>query len=246
MRSRPPIRRQGLRRKRIKKYIWLSSFIISLLTPIIIINRTWLLDHPAKLPNSMPKAMVLEQQTEGFTCGVHAMSMVYKAYGLNPKTEHIRARQGADIRGLFWIPFSEGSYHQDIMMVFVQDFFQITLVDLNNNQAWKELNNHLSSGHLAVFLIMQRGTGGLHWVAAQANDAETIKVFDSLITQPQLEGEDYLKEHILTVMLVKPTANGNQAMSSGKAHLLGTAEMKKSMARYVSLNPLAQLSFLQK
>jgi hypothetical protein len=60
------------------------------LTPIIIFVRTFGIRHPDNLPISKAGPAVLEKQSETFTCGVHALSAVYRAYGLDPDEERVR------------------------------------------------------------------------------------------------------------------------------------------------------------
>lgn len=203
-----------------------------LITPIIIVTRTWLISNPDQRPRALPTAFALEEQTEPHTCGVHAISTVYKAYGLDPEAEQIRRRLGADVKAVFYVPDSTGTLHPDMWMVMVQDYFAIEAIDLDTDSAWTQLRDHLAAGHPAILLIKTRETGNLHWVVAtQAKNDGKIEVFDPLFDQPYAEGEDFLAEHIVTVGLVEPTGSGEMAMSSVDAHLAGMAALEDATKR---------------
>ena len=106
--------------KRLPVFFWRHKFLsIGLLviagfslTPIIIVGRTYFIAHPDASPTSNPGRPILEAQSEGHTCGVHALSTLYRAYGLDPDRERIRWRLGVDTKAVFWAKDTTGATSQ--------------------------------------------------------------------------------------------------------------------------------------
>ena len=219
--------------------IWTACIIvlgILSITPIIIITRTWFIVHTSDRPNAYIGAYTLEEQTEGFTCGVHALSTVYKAYGLNPEAERIRWRLGVDTKAVAWMGDSTGALHPDMWMVLAQDYFEIDTVEPTSAHAWETLRSHLQAVHPAVLLIKRRENGNLHWVVAtDAFKNGTIEVYDPLFDEPYTETPDFMDNHIVTAMLVWPTSDGEMAMSSIDAHLAGMDALTQASKRIKAL-----------
>lgn len=208
------------------------------ITPIIIVTRTWLIVHTDQRPATVPATFTLEKQAEGFTCGMHALSTVYKAYGLDPEAERIRWRLGVDTKAVAWMGDSTGALHPDMWMVLTQDYFQTDALDVEAGDAWQQLQTHLDLGHPAVLLICRRENGNLHWVVAtRALGDEAIEVYDPLFDEPVEETADFLSEHLVTAMLVSPTSDGEMAMSSVDAHLAGMGALKVATKRIKALEP---------
>lgn len=206
------------------------------ITPIIIVTRTWLIVHTDARPTSTAGAYTLEKQTEGFTCGVHSLSTVYKAYGLSPEAERIRWRLGVDTKAVFYLSDSTGALHPDLWMVLAQDFFKIDSLDLESDSAWTDLHAHLGTGHPAILLIKRRENGNLHWiVATRSLGHDEIEIYDSLFDKPYAETSDFLYNHIVTAIMVKPTDDGEMAMSSINAHLAGMDALDKARKRINAL-----------
>ncbi|MEM9348330.1 MAG: hypothetical protein AAGB26_17110 [Planctomycetota bacterium] len=206
------------------------------ITPIIIITRTWFIIHADDRPAAMPAGYVLEEQTEGFTCGVHSLSTVYKAYGLDPEAERIRWRLGVDTKAVAWMGDSTGALHPDMWMVLAQDFFIISLLRDYGEEGWQNLCAHLDLGHPAVLLIKRRENGNLHWVVATRTlENDTIEVYDSLFDEPYKETPDFMTDHIVTAMLVRPSTTGEQATSSIDAHLAGMDALDEAARRIKAL-----------
>ncbi|MGB0767065.1 MAG: hypothetical protein ACPGYV_05100 [Phycisphaeraceae bacterium] len=211
-------------------------FLVLMITPVIIVTRTWLIAHTDDRPTATPVAFTLEEQTEGFTCGLHALSTVYAAYGLDADKERLRRRMGVDIKALFYVPDTTGALHPDMYMVLTQDYFEIETLALGDSSAWGRLCSHLRSGHPAVLLIRRRENGNLHWVVATAMSGKNeIEIYDPLFDQPYSEASDFLTDHIVTAMLVQPTADGEKAMSSIDGHLTGIDAMKQAAERMKAL-----------
>ncbi|MEM7625855.1 MAG: hypothetical protein AAF333_09510 [Planctomycetota bacterium] len=190
---------------------------------MIVLTRTYGIVHADALPSALPGTPVLEKQTESFTCGVHALGTVYRAYGLDPESERIRWRLGVDTKAVFWKQDTTGALHPDMYMVLTQDYFEIGSLDMSDAASWPSLLDHLESGHLAVLLIARRENGNLHWVVATEAVGERVRVYDSLFEEPYLEDEGFGSEHVVSAMLVRPTADRAQAMSSFAAHREGSS-----------------------
>lgn len=219
--------------------VWTAVIIVLAIlsiTPIIIVTRTWLIVHTDQRPSALPAAYTLEEQTEGFTCGVHALSTVYKAYGLDPEAERLRWRLGVDTKAVAWMGDSTGALHPDMWMVLAQDYFAVEALDVYGGSAWDHLRAHLDSGHPSVLLIRRRENGNLHWVVAtRMLGDDKIEVYDSLFPQPYHETPDFMTNHIVSAMLVRPNADGGQALSSIDAHLAGMSELSKARKRIKEL-----------
>ena len=206
------------------------------ITPIVIITRTWFIVHTDDRPTAMPVDYVIEEQTEDFTCGVHSLSTVYKAYGLDPEAERIRWRLGVDTKAVFYVSDSTGALHPDMWMVLAQDFFVIDELGSYDAHGWNDLRAHLDTGHPVVLLIKRRENGNLHWVVAtRTTDGDKIEIYDSLFDEPYGETLDFLTGHVVTAMLVKPTPGGGMAMSSIDAHLAGMDALSAATKRIKAL-----------
>ncbi|MFK7788946.1 MAG: hypothetical protein AB8C95_05545 [Phycisphaeraceae bacterium] len=219
-----------------KLFLCKLIFLALMITPVIIVTRTWLISHTEQRPSDTPDAFVLEEQTEGFTCGLHAISTVYRAYGLGADEERLRRRMGVDVKAVFYVPDSTGTLHPDMYMVLAQDFFDVYTLDNYGEVGWAGLVKHLDEGHPAVLLIKRRENGNLHWVVATRTlEADTIEIYDSLFDGPYAEAPDFLSEFVVTTMLVKPTADGEMAMSSVDAHLAGMSALTDATKRMQAL-----------
>jgi len=209
----------------------IASLLGLSITPIIIVTRTWFIVHTDQRPTQVPTDYVLEEQTEGFTCGVHAVSTVYRAYGLDSEAERVRWRLGVDTKAVFWMGDSTGALHPDLWMVLAQDFFDVEAVDCGAADSWDKLLAHLNTGHPAILLIARRENGHLHWVTATgheedpANPDGLIVIYDPLFDAPYTESIDFMSDHIVSCVLVRPAAGGQQAMSSLAAHRAGFDEL---------------------
>lgn len=219
--------------------IWTAAIIalgILSITPIIIITRTWFIVHTDHRPTAYIGEYILEKQTEGFTCGLHALSTVYEAYGLDAQAERIRWRLGVDTKAVAWMGDSTGALHPDMWMVLTQDYFEIETVEPDAPLAWETMHAHIHAERPAVLLIKRRENGNLHWVVAtRALDVDTIEIYDPLFDEPYVETPDFLDKHIVTAMLIQPTLDGEMAMSSIDAHLAGMAALTNATKRIKAL-----------
>ena len=90
----------------------------------------------------------------------------------------------------------------------------------------------LDTGHPVVLLIKRRESGNLHWVVAtRALDSERIEIYDPLFDAPYQETPDFLYNHIITAMMVKPAHDGEMTMSSIRAHLEGLEALNHARQR---------------
>lgn len=220
--------------------IWTAVIIvvgILSITPIIIVTRTWLIVHTDARPSAMPGAYTLEEQTEGFTCGVHAISTVYKAYGLDPEAERIRWRLGVDTKAVAWMGDSTGALHPDMLMVLYQDYFEVNELANYSRPGWDSMRDMLDTGHPMVLLIKRRENGNLHWVVATRSLVDDkIEIYDSLFDAPYAETWDFMTDHIVTAWHVKPTDDGEQAVPSINALLGGTRSLDNVRKRIKAID----------
>ena len=174
------------------------------------------------LPTAIPSLVTPEVQSEGHTCGFHALSSVYRAYGLDSEQFLLRRRLGTDVTAVPLMADSKGTLHPDLFRVLNQDGFEHEELNLNAARAGVRLVRHLEGPHPALVLIELTQTGGLHWVVFQGYRDGRTSVADSL--KSGLRSEiltDYLhSEKARTVLLLKPqsrrwTADTKQAHRSG-------------------------------
>ncbi len=154
-------------------------------------------DTPPRFANARA-VLVPEEQVELHTCGWHAVSSIYVAYGVDPEPLHVRYRLGTDTVLTNFDESSLGTIHPDIMRVMEQDGFEVSLV--GNDLA--PLKSHLEAGHPALALIRVRG---LHWIAIDSIDGGEFVICDSLHSGLYREdAEVYSRGRIMSVLLVRP------------------------------------------
>ncbi len=194
------------------------------LTPIIILVRTYGIVHPDLRPNAKPTPFVLETQTEPDTCGLHALSTIYRAYGLDAEDERLRWRLGIDTKAVFWIESSTGALHPDIWMVLDQDGFAVDPIDTTASDAWDHLQDHTQGGHAALLLTVRPQTGGMHWVVAVHNSDDGVSILDPLQSEPLPVESDYLAQHAITAWRIQPRDDDSDKIGSMTAHKRGSVE----------------------
>ncbi len=155
--------------------------------------------HPAALPQPIEP----EHQTEPHTCGLHALSSLYRAYGLDPERQGLRFRLGVDKPFNNLMADSLGSIHPDMLRVLDQDGFDCTmLLPGDDDDGINALTRHLDAGHLAVALTK---VNEFHWVVLCGRDGDNVSICDSL--KPDLATEplrDFIEHRTYTLMLVRP------------------------------------------
>lgn len=141
-------------------------------------GRGGLLERPAQI-----RAQV---QREEHTCGYHALSAIYAAYGRNPELARIRFRLGTDFTIVPTLGATRGTLHPDLLRVLVQDGFCYELLDPASGEAANWLQAHLTKGSPALILETRKETGGLHWVVAAAQRNGELRLVDSLAAESRL------------------------------------------------------------
>jgi hypothetical protein len=190
-------------------------------------NRTW--------PTLTPGYPVPETQTEGHTCGFHALSVVYKAHGLNPELWRLRERLGTDRMALPLDQTSTGTLQPDMLRVLSQDYFTVQALSGYSEENIQLLSNHFDQGLLAVALIKRRESGNLHWVVVAGIDAQqqTLHIVDSLPRNEEFSYpepvQDFLSHVVLQVFLIEPSPRGTAVPSLLTLHMRGWKMMGESM-----------------
>ena len=197
-------------------FVVIAQFLV---TPTIIVTRAFFVGHAAVLPRDIPGETAPEIQTEGFTCGMHAIHAVYRAYGLDPEVESIRWRLGVDTKALFWLPSSTGALHPDIFMVLKQDGFDVHSIELGLPSSHDDLLAHLETGHALLLLVRRRENDALHWVAAERAPGESYRIVDSLFSEPYLESAEFTDRHVVTALAVTPSGELRISIRDSLAHL---------------------------
>ena len=159
---------------------------------------------PAR-PTALPAEIVPERQVEPHTCGLHSLSSLYRAYGLEAEAMRLRFRLGVDKPLSNLVPTSRGTIHPDMLRVLSQDGFMTTVVRPSSADAPERVSRHLANGHYAVALTK---VNEFHWVVLGAGPEFSqgrVEVCDSLHEHKYLEPfEDYLADRVYSLLLVKP------------------------------------------
>ena len=152
-----------------------------------------------------------EQQTEGHTCGMHALRAAYRGYGLEPDEFDLRFRLGVDTAAVPGDGTSTGTLPPDLLRVLPQDGFAYTLLPLEDAGAEAQLKRHLRRGQVALALVE---VTGLHWVALDAAPGDRLRVVDSLSPQPyDVATPQFLGDQALSVVLIEPAAVGRSGVA---------------------------------
>src|SRR6185295_11526072 len=154
-------------------------------------------------PTALPAPVRPEKQTEPHTCGLHSLSSLHRAYGLDPERYHLRFRLGVDKPFTNLIPSSRGTIHPDMTRVLKQDGFDTEIVNPDASDALSRVTSHLKAGHLAVALIK---VNSFHWIVMGGLAGDNVVICDSLREVKYEEPLDaYMKDRVYSVLLVKPT-----------------------------------------
>ena len=180
--------------------------------------------EPAAVLADHPAAPRLQHQIEGHTCGYHAVSMIYAAYGVDADERRLGPRLGVDNQAVVHDPDSTGTIHPDIYRAMSQDGFDVFALDLDDEDASARLQTHLAGGGLALALIRRHESGGMHWVVLHRLEGDDIWVYDPLETEVLTEGlGHYWDRRLLSVLVVSP--RHGEMSPVWKLHLRGTADM---------------------
>ncbi len=183
--------------------------------------------RPVSLPDQVierAEPLVPEEQVEGHTCGLHALSSVYRAYGLDPAEQRLRFRLGVDRNAVPGATDTEGTLHPDLFRVVNQDGFHIALIDPERPDAHRALVAHLL--HDAALVLIQRGEG-LHWIALDHGGDDEVRVSDSLEPEAYLsDAIAFFDRPILSVILLTPR-NEADSQTIPALHAAGLEEMTR-------------------
>jgi hypothetical protein len=162
-------------------------------------------DSPAR-PQPQRSALVPETQIEPHTCGLHTLSSIYRAYGMDGEAQRLRFRLGTDKPFTNFLADSTGTIHPDMLRVLRQDGFRTELLLDRSERTATRLLDHLARGHVAAALTK---VDEFHWVAvssaASVESAPTLIVCDSLHEQPyQRDAAAYLRDSVYSLILIEP------------------------------------------
>jgi hypothetical protein len=156
----------------------------------------------AASPLVFPIAAEPERQTEPHTCGLHALSSLYRAYRLDPERLRLRFRIGVDKPVSNFFPDTTGTIHPDILRVVEQDGFEAEVLRPSDSATRLRVEEHLRRGHYALVLIR---VNELHWVLFTGLEGDRAVVCDSLETEAyDVAFREYLAERVYSVVLIRP------------------------------------------
>jgi hypothetical protein len=154
-------------------------------------------------PTAVPAALVPETQTEPHTCGFHALSSVYRAYGVDPNRADLRFRLGTDVPLVNVDPSTAGTVHPDMLRVLKQDRFVPTVIHPGSDDAAARITGHLDSGQVAIALVTATG---LHWVAFEGvpERSGVMLICDSLTPEKsEAAVDEFLRDRAHSVVLIR-------------------------------------------
>lgn len=170
------------------------------------VRRKEQLPHAQIEPHAALELGAPELQVEDHTCGFHSLSIVYRAHGLDPEREQLRARLGVDVPAIPSDSSTTGTLHPDLLRVLRQDHFACAFLDPEAQDALSSLERETAAGRAALVLIQRAESGGLHWVAVSRSSVPGhVRVFDSLVPAPyDVNASEYLHERVLSVLTIEP------------------------------------------
>jgi hypothetical protein len=175
-------------------------------------------------------------QTEKHTCGLLALSALYRSYGISPGERRLRARLGVDRPSILVDTSSTGCIQPDIYRVISQDGFAYENTPVNDDSTTAKLQLHLASGNVALALIRRRETGNLHWVVLSKLTDGQVTLCDSL--QHNLYAEpwpSFQRECLVELLFVSPRRTDSENHSVARHHYQGMKAMYSSYQRMKSL-----------
>jgi hypothetical protein len=181
--------------------------------------------HPVPKLTANVLPITPEKQVEKHTCGLHAISAIYRSYGLDPKERRLRPRLGVDNIAFAYDASTTGCLHPDIYRVMTQDGFVCKGLDLADPKSKAALKKHLDEKHFVLALIKRRETGNMHWIVICGHKGDSLLICDSLkpgIYEENLD--DYWNKCLMSLILVSPTQT-KQSMPVWRLHLRGLIDM---------------------
>lgn len=186
--------------------------------------------HPVPTLAAQPTLPSLQRQVESHTCGYHAASTIYKAYGLDVSERRLRARLGIDNKSFLYDSSTTGCLHPDIYRALDQDGFDAAALDLDSPSDSASLKSHLEAGGLALALIHRHDSGVMHWVVLGAISGSEVSVLDPLEDEIQSASyQEYWDNRLLSVIKVQPRSG--EPAPLWKLHLRGAVDMISAFRR---------------
>lgn len=179
--------------------------------------------HPDRDPRAGQDSVNPELQFEDHTCGLHALSSLYRSFGLDPEEENLRVRLGVDTPAVPGDGSSTGTIHPDLFRVMLDDQLGYDLLPPRESDTPEKLRTALAAGHPAMILVARPPRGNLHWVAAdQVSDGGGIRISDSLEETPTFRDlSEFLHTEVLSIVVVRPLGTEEKR----KPHWEGMSEM---------------------
>lgn len=157
-------------------------------------------------PRAAAVELVAEKQVEAHTCGFHALSSIYRAYGLSPEEQRLRFRLGTDKPVSMLLSSETGTVPPDIFRVLQQDGFDSQQVRAGAGAALEVVGAHLRKGQAALALTKPKGW---HWVAVQGGTDGMVRVCDSMKKDIGIRGlGEFLQNEAYVMILVWPMERG--------------------------------------
>ncbi|MEM1221620.1 MAG: hypothetical protein AAGH40_02575 [Verrucomicrobiota bacterium] len=182
-------------------------------------------------PKLEPDQIITEKQLEGHTCGFHALSSLYRAYGVDPVVANLRFRLGVDKAAIPFDSSTLGSIHPDIYRVASQDGFYLSELDPRKKESVEKLCDHFSLGKYALALIKIRNSGALHWIVLGKCRAEFVMVYDALEEDAsKKEIGVFFSDELLSLILVDVSTRRVEG-EVWNAHKQGIEEMNRVRKR---------------
>ncbi len=152
-------------------------------------------------PLAIPRPIQPVRQAEPHTCGLCAVSAVYRAYGLDPQAHRVRFRIGVDKPVINLMSDTRGTIHPDLFRVLRQDGFELRSIGVKGD-ASEQLTTHLDRGHFAIALVR---ASDLHWVVLCGREGDRVRICDSL--RDDLYDEPLatcLAQRVYSLILIEP------------------------------------------
>ncbi len=232
-------RKATLRRRVLRSSAVIVAFAAALIIAILVAWAIPMGDfapvQPVPTLAAQPSPPRLQRQIEGHTCGYHAASTIYEAYGLDVYERRLRERLGIDNRSFLYDSSTTGCLHPDIYRAMDQDGFDAVAVDLDSPSDSASLKSHLEAGGLALALIHRHDSGIMHWVVLGAMSGNEVNVLDPLELEIQSTPyQEYWEDRLLSVIKVQPRAG--EPADLWKLHLRGAVDMISAFRRARSVD----------
>jgi len=230
-----------------RKWLFGGVLVLCALAGVLVLEATRIrnrVDLKSKLPHEnreilakQIKRVAPEAQLEDNTCGLYTLRAIYRSYSLDPDVENLRNRLGLDVPANPMDSRSTGTLQFDLLRVLVEDGFEYSLINPTGESASKDLLRHVGIGQMAAVLIRRRESGNLHWVAVAGARGRTLKVVDSLETEPYTENTaSFLDECAISCILVNPRKSEDHPIAYLKqAEYDGVMEMMTTARRSLAL-----------